>query len=244
MSPPGRPSGEPRRAKHAATSLRAQDTPPRGLVPHFRAHARLVTAVLLGTGLALLLPASIGPVTRGLLGWNLAVWLYLALVAWMMHKADHGQLRRVAARQAESAGTVLALVSLASVVSLIGTVLELSAAKLPGAAHAVPHVALALATVVGSWLLLPTVFALTYASRYYQDQGGGGLQFPGADADFLPHYDDFLYFAVTIAVASQTADVSVTRTDLRRLVLRQSLLSFAFNTAILALTVNIAASMF
>lgn len=249
MSPPGRPPSEPRRAKHAAAPLGGQNATPRGLVPHFRAHGRLVTAVLLGSGLALLLPASIGPVTRGLLGWNLAVWLYLALVVWMMHKADHGQLRRVAARQAESAGTVLALVSVASVVSLIGTVLELSAAKLPGAAHAVPHVALALATVVGSWLLLPTVFALTYASRYYQSQnqdqgGGGGLQFPAADADFLPHYDDFLYFAVTIAVASQTADVSVTRSDLRRLVLRQSLLSFAFNTAILALTVNIAASMF
>ena len=215
-----------------------------GLLLHFRAHARLLSAVVLGTAVALLLPTSIGPVTRGLLGWNVAVWLYLVLVAAMMRTADHGQLRRVAALQAESAGTVLALVSVASVVSLVGTVLELSAAKLPGAAHAVLHVALALATVVGSWLLLPTVFALTYASRYYQDQGGGGLRFPGADADFRPHYGDFLYFSITIAVASQTADVSVTTTGLRRLVLRQSMLSFAFNTAILALTVNIAASMF
>ena len=214
------------------------------LVSHFRAHARLLTAVAIGTGVAMLLPAVIGPVTRGLLGWNVAVWLYLVCVALMMRKSDHGQLRRVAARQAESAGTVLALVSVASVVSLVGTVLELSAAKLPGAAHTVPHVALALATVVGSWLLLPTVFALTYASRYYQARGGGGLQFPGAEAEFRPHYGDFLYFAVTIAVASQTADVSITSTSLRRLVMHQSMLSFAFNTAILALTVNIAASMF
>ena len=211
---------------------------------HFRAHARLLTSVAVGTVVALGLPPAIGPVTRALLGWNAAVWLYLVLVGWMMHRADHGQLRRVAALQAESAGTVLALVSVASVVSLVGTVLELSAAKLPGAAHAAPHVALALATVVGSWLLLPTVFALTYASRYYQPHGGGGLQFPGSDASFQPHYDDFLYFAFTIAVASQTADVAVTNTGLRRLVLRQSVLSFAFNTAILALTVNIAASMF
>lgn len=215
-----------------------------GLFTHFRAHARLVTAVAVGTGAAVLLPGPIGPVTRALLGWNIAVWLYLALVAWMMRTADHGQLRRVAAQQAESVGIVLALVSAASVVSLVGTVLELSAAKLPGAVHAVPHVALALATVVGSWLLLPTVFALTYASRYYQDIDGGGLRFPDADAGFQPHYIDFLYFAVNIAVALQTADVSVTNTSLRRLVLRQSLLSFAFNTAILALTVNIAASMF
>ena len=133
---------------------------------HLRAHARLVTAVVLGIGVAWLLPDTIRPVTRALLGWNVAVWLYLLLVAAMMRTADHGVLRRVAVLQAESAGTVLALVSVASVVSLVGTVLELSAAKLPGANHVVPHLALALATVVGSWLLLPTVFALTYASRY------------------------------------------------------------------------------
>ena len=210
---------------------------------HFRAHARLATAVVVGIAVALLVPGAMAAVTRALVGWNVAVWLYLALVAAVMRSADHGQLRRVAALQAESAGTVLALVSVASVVSLVGTVMELSAAKLPGAAHAAPHVVLALATVVGSWLLLPTVFALTYASRYYRESGGG-LLFPGADASFQPHYDDFLYFAFTAAVASQTADVSVTNTSLRRLVLRQSLLSFAFNTAILALTVNIAASMF
>ncbi len=214
------------------------------LVSHFRAHARLLGAAAVGAGAAWLLPAAIGPVTRALAGWNVAVWLYLVLVGWMMRRSDHGQLRRVAALQAETAGTVLTLVSVASVVSLVGTVLELSAAKLPGTGHAVPHVALALATVVGSWLLLPTVFALTYASRYYQDQDGGGLQFPGGDAGFQPHYGDFLYFAFTIAGASQTADVSVTTTRLRRLVMQQSLLSFAFNTAILALTVNIAASMF
>jgi len=215
-----------------------------GLASHFRAHARLVTAAVVGAGVAVLLPGPIAPVTRALLGWNVAVWLYLALVGWMMRTADHGRLRRVAEQQAESVGIVLALVSLASVVSLVGTVLELSAAKLPDANHAVPHVALALATVAGSWLLLPTMFALTYASRYYRDVGGGGLQFPGADAAFQPHYVDFLYFAVNIAVASQTADVSVTSASLRRLVLRQSLLSFAFNTSILALTVNIAASLF
>lgn len=219
------------------------------LALHFRAHARLLTAMAVGTAVALGLPAAIAPVTRALLGWNAAVWLYLVLVGWMMRRADHGQLRRVAAQQAETAGTVLALVSVASVVSLVGTVLQLQAAKLPGAEHAVLHVALALATVLGSWLLLPTVFALTYASRYYpshqahQARADGGLQFPGADANFQPHYDDFLYFAVTIAVASQTADVAVTSAGLRRLVLRQSVLSFVFNTAILALTVNIAASM-
>lgn len=218
------------------------------LVSHFRAHLRLATAIALGVAAAGLLPGHYAMVSRALLGWNVAVWLYLALVGWMMAHADHRRLRQVAEAQAESVGTVLALVSMASVVSLLGTVLELSAAKVPGAPHALPHVALALATVLGSWLLLPTMFTLTYASRYYGAGGeggaGGGLQFPGAKAGFKPGYGDFFYFASTIAVASQTADVSVTLPAMRRLVMGQSLLSFGFNTAILALTVNIAASLF
>jgi uncharacterized membrane protein len=218
---------------------------------HLQAHLRLASAMVIGLASALALPAQhFSVVSRGLLGWNVAVWLYLALLAVMMARADHHRLRQVADSQAESAGTVLALVSVAAIVSLLATVLELGAAKqlqqAPGA-PALPHVALALATVVGSWLLVPTVFALTYASRYYRGQHGrqpGGLQFPGADAAFTPGYGDFLYFSITIAVACQTADVSVSQPAMRRLVLLQSVLAFAFNTAILALTINIAASLF
>lgn len=200
--------------------------------------------MLVGSAWAIALPGAYAAVTRALLGWNIAVWLYLALVGWMMSHADHSRLRRVAIAQAEGALTVLAIVSAACGVSMIGTVVELSAAKLPGAPHALPHLAFALATVTGSWLLLPTVFALTYASVYYRAAHGSGLQFPGADAAYTPDYGDFLYFSFTIAVAAQTADVSVATPALRRLVLVQSVLSFAFNTAILAFTINIAASMF
>jgi uncharacterized membrane protein len=216
----------------------------RFLIPHFRARPRLTASMSVGAAAALLLPSSLSPVSRALLGWNVAVWLYLVLMGWMMMRADHAHLRRVAVAQAEGAATVLAIVSTACVVSLLGIVVELSAAKVPGAHHALPHVAFALATVAGSWLLLPMVFALTYASVYYRAAHGSGLAFPGADDAFKPDYGDFLYFSFTIAVAAQTADVDVTSTALRRLVLLQSVLSFVFNTAILAFTINIAASMF
>ncbi len=215
-----------------------------GFITHVRARPRLATSLLVGTVVALLVPGTSSIVTRGLLGWNVAAWLYLGLVGWMMLHADHGRLRNVALAQAEGAGTVLAIVSLACIVSIFGIGVELSAAKVPGAPHALPHLAFALATVAGSWLLLPTVFALTYASMYYRVAHGSGLQFPGADASFKPDYGDFLYFSFTIAVAAQTADVNVATPALRRLVLVHSVLSFAFNTAILAFTINIAASMF
>jgi uncharacterized membrane protein len=214
------------------------------LLAHLRAHRRLALSMVLGGVLALLWPGASNAVTRALFGWNVAVWLYLALAGWMMVHADHHSLRRAAQAQAESIATVLAMVCLACVVSLVGAVAELSAARVPGARHAWPHVLFACVTVAGSWLLLPTVFALSYASRYHGSAGGSGLRFPEGDADLRPDYGDFLYVAFTIAMAAQTADVCVTSSPMRRLVLLQALLSFAFNTAILAFTINLAASLF
>jgi uncharacterized membrane protein len=211
---------------------------------HVRARPRLITAMLIGMMASLLLPNTFGIVSRGLLGWNVAVWLYLVLVSVMMLRADHSMLRRIAAAQAEGAATVLTIIVLAAIVSLAGIVMELSAAKVPGTRHALPHVMFALVTVAGSWLIVPTLFALTYASEYYRFPDVRSLQFPDGDSDFKPQYGDFLYFSFTIAVASQTADVSISTARMRRLVLTQSVFSFAFNTAILAFTINIAASMF
>ena len=95
-----------------------------------------------------------------------------------------------------------------------------------------------------SWLLLPTLFTLNYATLYHRDEAGAGLRFPDAASDFKPHYADFLYFSFTIAVALQTADVAITNKPMRLLVLTQSVLSFIFNTTVLALLVNIAAGLF
>jgi uncharacterized membrane protein len=214
------------------------------VLKHLRAHLRLAISVAAGGAVAMLLPGVSDWVTRGLLGWNVAVWLYLCLIAWMMLHADHTSLRRVAVAQAESSAVVLVIVIVACIVSLFGTVAELMAAKLPGAHNALPHIVFALITLVGAWLLLPTMFTLTYASHFYRAPHGVGLQFPGADEAFRPAYSDFLYFSFTVAVAAQTADVTVTTSAMRRLVLLQSVLSFAFNTAILAFSINIAASLF
>lgn len=216
----------------------------RRLISHLRVRPLLMLSVTVGIAAALVLPGAHHVMTRSLFGWNVSVWLYLMLVALMMLRADHARLRRIALAQAEAAGTVLGIVILAALVSLAGIVAELMAAKAPGAPHALPHVLFALATVAGSWLLVPTMFAMTYASQYYRTSHGSGLNFPQDDSSFKPDYSDFLYFSFTIAVASQTADVSVSTRAMRRLVLLQSVLSFAFNTAILAFTINIAASLF
>ena len=191
-----------------------------GFFAHVQTRPRLFISAGVGLVAALVAPDLQHAVTRALLGWNVGVWLFLVLVGTMMLKADHEHLRRAAIAQAEGAATVLTLVIVAAVVSIVAIVIELSAAK-QGAHHAWPHVLFALATVAGSWLLLPTLFAMNYASLYYRSAHGSGLAFPEPDKTFRPDYADFLYFSFTIAVASQTADVAITNRSMRRLVLLQ-----------------------
>ena len=214
------------------------------LVSHLRVRPRLIGSMVVGIAAGTVMPGTYSAVTRALLGWNVAAWLYLAFMGAMMWRSDHTRLRRVAVAQAERAVAVLTVVVLAVFASLAGIVIELARAKVPGIPHAIPHVVFALATVAGSWLLMPVLFTLTYASVYWRTAHGEGLRFPDASEEFKPIYSDFLYFSFTIAVASQTSDVDVLTRPMRRLVGLHSVLSFLFNTAILALTINIAASMF
>lgn len=212
------------------------------LLAQLRARPHLLASAAVGVLVAVAAPPGRHGAPHLLLGWNAAVWLYLAQACWVMTRADHHHLRRTAVAQAEGHAVVLGVAIVAAVVSVVAIGIELGGARGAAPREAWAHVAFALLTVAGAWLLLPTLFALSYASSHFVDEAEGGLAFPG-DPKAPRHYADFLYFSFTIAVASQTADIAVTTTAMRRLVLVQSLLSFAFNTAILALTVNIAAGL-
>jgi uncharacterized membrane protein len=220
----------------------------RTVVSHLRAHPHLVVSTAAGIVAGLLAVnrqwGGANAVSQGLIGWNFGAWVYLLWAAWTMSHADHGHLIRTAKAQAEGAGVVLAIVTSAALACLGAVVVELSAAKAAGPSGALPHVLFALVTVISSWLLVPTLFTLNYASLYHGSSRTGGLNFQDSSANFEPDYSDFLYFSFTIAVASQTADVAITSRIMRRLALKQALLSFVFNTTILAFTINMAASLF
>jgi uncharacterized membrane protein len=203
----------------------------------------MLIAAVFGIAAGLAVPAAT-VVTRVLIGWNVGVWLYLALIAMSMYRVDHGRLKQAALAHSEGALTVSVMVVLASLASLAAIVLELAASRQGHMPPSAAQVGLTLVTVTGSWLLLPTLFTLNYASLYYSREPGMGLSFPGADPQFRPHYVDFLYFSFTIAVALQTSDVAVTDKTMRLVVLAQSVLSFVFNTAVLAFFINIASGLF
>lgn len=93
-----------------------------------------------------------------------------------------------------------------------------------------------------SWAFIHTMFALHYAHEFYGENAGrgGGMAFPGGDE--RPDYWDFIYFSFVIGMTSQVSDVGVTSKQIRRTVAAHGVVSFVFNAALLALTVNIAAS--
>ena len=150
------------------------------------------------------------------------------------------QIRAVAQRQDVGRTVIFIFVILVACAALFAVAFLIRSGK-PEERHLSIHLSLALATVVLSWLLMHSVFGLRYAHRFYDDsitsveKHAGGLKFPEDD---LPDYRDFVYFSFVIGMTCQVSDVCVTSREMRRLVLLHGILSFGFNTVILALTIN------
>ncbi|PYO51337.1 MAG: DUF1345 domain-containing protein [Candidatus Rokuibacteriota bacterium] len=174
--------------------------------------------------------------TRLLVGWDIYVGLYLALVAHLMSGADIQRIRARAAVEDEGQFAILMLTVVAALARLGAIFSELGI----GAGRRPAHVVLAALTILLSWAFIHTIFALHYAHEFYDEDIGGGLAFPGGETE--PDYWDFVYFSFVIGMTSQVSDVGVTHKEIRRTVAAHGVVSFVFNAALLALTVNIAAS--
>jgi uncharacterized membrane protein len=208
-------------------------------------HLRLLPAGLCGLLVGGLLPATLvtHAVTRWLIAWNAGALVYLAAVAIMMVRSGEHHMRLRARAQDEGAWVILVLVAVAGITSLAAIGVELALVRDAHGLLRVLHALLAAATVLMSWAFIQTLYALHYAHAFYQarERGEtGGLQFPG-EPD--PDYFDFLYFSVVIGTSGQTADVSFESRSLRRVGTLHCALSYLFNTTVLALLINISASL-
>ncbi|MFC0169409.1 DUF1345 domain-containing protein [Pseudoduganella danionis] len=211
---------------------------------HTRPH--LSAALALGAATGLLLPASWPVLTRLLTAWNTTVWSYLLMMAVMMARADHHDIRRTACRQDEKGPVILSMLSLLILASLAAIVSQLSVLKDAPPQDMWSHYGFVVLTLAGSWFMIGTMFCSHYAHLFYINHANGEdsppvLQFP--DQNLVPNYWDFLYFSFTISVAAQTADVSIHSRELRKVVLGQSVLCFFYNLAVLGLSINIGASL-
>jgi uncharacterized membrane protein len=201
------------------------------------ARPRTFLSMAIGVGSFFLLPASLRLVTRLLIGWDVFVALYLALVYVMVWRSDLGYIRRNAVLQDDGRILIPLLTVFGAFASLAAIVSEL------GAAHHNPlQLIFATLTIGLTWAAVHTGFALYYAHEYYRGDEPGGLQFPSGNRREDADYWDFVYFSFVIGMTAQVSDVGITDKTIRRTVTAHGIVAFIFNTALLALMVNIAAS--
>lgn len=219
------------------------------LAAQIGAHARLLAAAAIGALAGAFFPGELVGLKRFVLGWDVFAATYLLTTFWVIRGADaRERLQRALAT--DDGAVVMMIASIGSALASVAATLVLlsQVAEGPGAAAIGHYLALGMATVGLSWALVHTVFALHYAHVYELDRSerpddphAGGLSFPGTEA---PGYLDFFYFSFVIGVAAQTADVAITSSRVRRLSLVQGVIAFWFNTAILAMALNAAATAF
>jgi uncharacterized membrane protein len=214
-----------------------------------RARPRLLISMVCGIIVGLLLPSDWRVNTRLLLGWNAGAFLYFILAGTMILTASHEKISRRAEAQDEGRFVILILTILASAMAIGAILAQLATVKDMKGLPKDLHIALAAATIVSAWALIHLMFALHYAHEFVMERAAtgarpakerGGLIFPGPEA---PDYVDFLYFSYVIGVASQTADVEISSPSMRSIALVHCVLAFFFNSAVLALTINIAAGL-
>jgi len=184
-----------------------------------------------------LLPGTLRLPTRLVVGWDVFTVLYLVLAYIMMLRCGVGHIRRSAVMQDDGRFLILMITTLGALASLAAIVLELGASKGNPAG-----LALAIVTIVLSWGMVHTAFALHYAHDFYRGKKPGGLQFPSGDTHAEADYWDFVYFSFVIGMTAQVSDVGITDRIIRRTATVHGIISFVFNTALIALMVNIAGS--
>jgi uncharacterized membrane protein len=201
------------------------------------ARPRTFFSIAIGIAAFFFLPGSLRLATRLLISWDIFIALYLLLVYGMVLRSGLAHIKRNAVLQDDGRFLILLVTALGAFASIGAIVFEL------GAGHrGTTELGFATATIALSWAAVHTVFALHYAHEFYRGAKPGGLDFPKGHEDEPPDYWDFVYFSFVIGMTAQVSDVGVTDRMIRRTATVHGIISFVYNTALVALMVNIAAS--
>jgi uncharacterized membrane protein len=178
---------------------------------------------------------------------NVFFLVYLALSAVKIRRLTVAFLKKHAARADEPVWVIFVVTIGAAMVAVVSLFVVINGSGDPD----VWALGLSLASVALGWLTVHTMFALHFAHRYWEPAAkadspmethkpSGGLEFPGTEE---PQGYDFLYFGFVIGMTAQTSDVQITTTRMRRLALLHGVVSFLFNTVLVAAAVNVAVSL-
>jgi uncharacterized membrane protein len=206
---------------------------------------RVYCATVAGLVAFLVCPAALPGTVRLSIAWDIGGLVYLGFAFYLIANCNAAHIQAIAAQRDDSRAVILAIVLLSIGASFVAIAQLVGHAKQPsvGDLEKALLAGLAIVTIVISWSVTQVAFALHYAHEYYlthKSDAENGLEFPGTP---VPDYWDFLYFSVSIGATSQTSDTTVRSRSLRRLITVHAVIAFFFNTAVLALTVNIAASL-
>lgn len=189
------------------------------------------------------------PAIQFILVWSSFAFTGLLLFWITILTAEVNEVKNIAKRQDSSRTIVFFFVLFAAIISLFAVIILLKILPDNKVAGYRYHIGFSIISVVLSWTLIHTVFTFRYAHLYYtcrreekgiEKEEEGGLQFPG---DAAPDYLDFAYFAFVIGMTFQVSDVTITSRQIRHLALFHGLISFVYNTVILALSVSIIAGL-
>jgi uncharacterized membrane protein len=216
------------------------------LISRQDARHRLVLGLAAGAAMFFAVRGHLRLWSAAIAGWNTVALVILALDWATILTTPQRKIRELAQQQDLSRFLVFLFVVVTSSAALFAVGFLVSVKKSETGGHFIIHLLLTLLTVIFSWTLVHTVFGLRYAHAFYGDSDdpgvqkhAGGLIFPG---DRPPDYFDFAYFSFVVGMTCQVSDVQITSRRMRRLTLAQSILSFGFNTIVLALVINIAVS--
>ena len=192
-----------------------------------------VVGVIVGVGLAIALPWQVAVLG----GWDVGTLTLLVWVWLSVHALDPVETRALATREDDSRAATRAVILLASVMSLFAVGFALVKAKQSDGGLAVALTVQSIATVVFAWAVVHVAYLLRYAHLYYSNEPGG-IDFHDED----PDYGDFAYLAFTIGMTFQVSDTDLQSRQIRRVLLGHAMLSYLFGTVIVALTINVVAS--
>jgi uncharacterized membrane protein len=217
---------------------------PRAIGRSILLRPRVFLGAIAGIVALLVLPHSLKPAVRWALAWDIGGAVYLALAIQLMSRFNTDRMKARTARADDGGAVILVLILIAILASFAAMTGLAGEAKDAPKAEKWFYLALAGATLFVSWLVTQVVFTIHYAHQHYARNVDGtdtpSLIFPNDDK---PDYWDFFYFATSIGATSQTSDVAIRTKAMRRLVTLHAVVSFFFNTMVLAITINIAAGL-
>jgi uncharacterized membrane protein len=211
------------------------------MIKLFLYHPRIWIGFAAGVLVYWLLPPAWSLISRVLVAWDSGVTLFLVLIFLWMRGLTAQQICSRYIEEDASAPVILVVVTAASLLSLAAIVEPLATLRHVQGSERIWHFILTAATLIDSWLLVPTMFTTHYADMFYStERTDRPLSFPQTE---MPVFWDFAYFSFTIAAACQTADVLTTRSSIRKVVIAHELISFAFNASILGFAINVTAGL-